>query len=950
MTVDQERKALEVFEALLDLDASQHESFIDEHCTDPALRKRVQTLLRADARAQGLLEKGADEHLAELSINDAPAQADPEQIGPYRIVGRLGEGGMATVYHAERSDQDFEQTVALKLISPMRQSEHWHQRFVQERQILASLHHPNIALLFDGGIAESGQPYFAMEYVGGAPITEYCDSERLDVRSRLGMLLAVCDAVSYAHSNLIVHRDLKPSNILVDENGQPKLLDFGIAKILSDENTSRTQTSMRALTPDYAAPEQFVGGPVTTAADVYALGGLLFELLVGRRPFARVSGSALDIEREVRSRGAPSFARLAADFNEQERNTIASARNASWRRLRRAIEGDLENIALKALRQEPERRYASVEALAADLRRYLEGLPVEARADTVGYRLRKFASRHPIGVPLGLVAITALMVTSGLALHQAQQAETAAALARLEAAKANETRDFVTSLFEFAGPDKSLGEQLTARQLLDLGSARIDEQLATQPELHAEMSLLLANTYGQLGLYETALPLANQSADLFASVNENAKQFDATLALARLYRQTGDFAASATFLERAEALLDSSSGAARSTLLVERGELGREQAQFDSARAAFEEALVLDRERNAPAQDIARDLYRLGTLEFSSGDNNLGLDLLRQAAAQLEAGNADYTTQYASIQHDIGVMLIQRGELAEARNVLEGVRESRMRLLGGEHPDVAVTLKELAGISRQEGHSDEAERLYLEALAINEAMLGNEHPETANNLNSLAVFYRGLGNDAKALEFAQRALVGASKVYGAKHPTVGLMTVNVGSMQRMLGQLDAALGTTSDGLSILVGVLGEEHHLSGVAYNALAGVQHDRGNTADAEANYRRALAIFATTAGPNHPHNVSILNGLGTLLLETDRLDEAGAVYAQAVEVGTGALPPNHANLATVQLGLAHVAALTGQCDKARQLYAEYGPIIEASNNARQGVRAVQVVAENCK
>lgn len=935
MTGRVEQQALELFEQVLDLGESERDAYLDAHCDSGHLRERVDALLAADARAEGLLDKGADEHLAMMAFTAAPSPGMPERVGPYRIIERLGEGGMATVYRAERTDTDFQQTVALKLISPLRQTQHWQQRFVQERQILASLQHPNIAALIDGGISDDGFPYFAMEYVSGVPITEYCDEKRLGVRARLRLLLSVCDAVSYAHGKLIVHRDLKPSNILVDAGGRPKLLDFGIAKILSTENTDRTRTTLRALTPDYAAPEQFTGKSVTTAVDVYALGGLLFELLCGNRPFARVSGSALDIEREIRDRGAPSFAQVAAATDLRARDRIADARRTTWRRLQRSLHGDLENIVLKALRKEPERRYSSVEALATELRRYLDGLPVHARADTLGYRLKKFVSRHPVGAPLGLAAGVALLLTSGVAVYQARQAETAAALARLEAAKANETRDFITSLFEFAGPDKSLGEQLTARQLLDLGATRIDQELANQPELHAEMALLLANTYGQLGLYDDALPKAEQAVSLYASTSNDAQHINALLALARMQRQTGAFTDSSSTLERAESLLATADASARSALLVERGELFREQASFAPARAAFEEALAIDRERVAPAADIARDLYRLGTLEFSAGDNNRGLDLLRQAATRLSESGLENTTQYAAIQHDVGVMLIQRGDLDQAKTILETTRELRQRLLGSKHPDLAVTLKELAGIARQQGASDDAEQLYLEALTINEAMLGSEHPETSRTLNSLAVFYRGLGNDELALEYAERALAGARNAYGPRHPTVGLMTVNVGSMQRMLGQLDAALQSTNAGLGILVTALGENHHLAGVAYNALAGVQHDLGEQSSAEQNYRKALDIFSATAGENHPHTVSILNGLATLLVDAGRLEEASAAYALAVDIGTKALPPTHPNLATVQLGVARVAALSGRCDEAHRLLQQYGPVAATSTSA---------------
>ena len=931
-TRDIKNRALELFDELVDIDEDKRTDYLDAHCDDPDVRRKVEAMLRADKSDWNLLEKGADQHLADLTVDEAAQPAPPEKIGNYRIVDRLGEGGMATVYRAERSDQEFEQTVALKLILPTRQTEHWQARFLQERQILASLRHPNIAVLLDGGITDEGQPYFAMEYVDGRPLTEFCDSERLSISRRVRLLLAVCDAVSYAHTNLIVHRDLKPSNILVDAGGQPKLLDFGIAKILSDEDTSRTQTTLRALTPDYAAPEQFTGGAVTTAVDVYALGGLLYELLCGRRPFANVTGSALDIEREIRKRGAPSFTQVEQVIEPAKQEGIAVARRLSWRRLQRTIRGDLENIALKALRKEPERRYVSVEAMAADLRRYLDGLPVEARADTAWYRIRKFASRHPVGVPLGAAAVLGLVLTSGFALQQAREAEMAAAVARLEAAKANETRDFVTSLFEFAGPDKSLGDQLTARQLLDLGANRVNQELASQPELHAEMLLLLANTYGQLALYDTALPLAEQAAELYASIGDDALQVDALLALARLRRQKGDFAEATAFLDSAEALLASAGDASRSALLVERGEVSREQAQFDTAREAFEAALQFDQERVASAAEIARDLYRLGTLEFSAGDSELGLELLRDAAGRLVDSGFENTTQYASIRHDVGVMLIQRGDLAGAKEVLEAVRESRQKLLGEQHPDLAGTLKELAGIARQQGESDEAERLYLASLAINESMLGSKHPETANSLNSLAVFYRGLGNDEQALRFATRAVAGAREAYGPGHPTVGLMTVNVGSMQRMLGDLDSAEASVTEGLGILVAALGEGHHLAGVGYNALAGVQQAQGNTADAEPNYRKALEIFDATAGAAHPHSVSILNGLATLLVETGRIEEAEASYRRAVEIGTAALPPEHPNLAIVQMGLANVLTTRGQCDEARELEGRYGDILRAA------------------
>ena len=938
-----DRQAMELFERMLDVPAEDRDTYLDEHDATDAVRRKVLSMLAADDRQSGLLEEDADSRLADIS----PEPAAPERVGPYRIVERIGQGGMATVYKAERAEQDFEQTVALKLILPSRRAEHWESRFLQERQILASLQHPNIAALLDGGLTDSGEPYFAMEFVDGLPITTYCNEHRLSVDQRIRLFLSVIDAVNYAHGNLIVHRDLKPSNVLVDKNGIPKLLDFGIAKLLSDDQTDRTQTSLRALTPDYAAPEQFVGAQITTAVDVYALGGLLYELLSGRRPFGDIQGSALDIERSIREHGAPTFVNVLSTLDPAEREQVAADRGLARGRLERTISGDLENIALKALRAEPERRYATADALAADLRRYLDGLPVLARADTTWYRMKKFVTRHPVGVPLSAVAVIGLLFSTGFALHQSDQARTAAALARLEAARANETRDFVTSLFEFADPDKNLGDRLTARQLLDLGANRVNEELAGQPGIRAEMLLLLANTYGQLGLYDEAQPLAEQADELYAAMSSPDLRLDAMLVRARLTRLKGEFDSAAALLDDAASLTADNDPARSAALLVERGELLREQAQFEAAEAAFNQALEMDRARLAPPTDIARDLYRLGTLEFSAGDSELALDLLREAADLLAASGAGDTTQHAAIQHDIGVMLIQRGDLQGAQEVLQSVRETRTKLLGDAHPDLAVTLKELAGIARQQGISDEAETLYLQALAINEAMLGTDHPETSNNLNSLAVFYRGLGNDELALSYGQRALAGASRAYGDRHPTVGLMTVNVGSMQRMLGDLAAAYDSVSTGLSILVGALGENHHLSGVAYNALAGIQQEQGDDRVAETNYRTALTIFEATAGANHPHTVAILNGLASVLVKNGRTEEAESYYRRAVETGTAVLPPEHPNLAMVQLGLAHVAAGRGRCEEAIELQGKYLPILESAGQGdRPDVKlAVQTI-----
>lgn len=922
MTESNDAVVLRLFDTLADLSEAERQSYLEEHCADDAVRSRVLAMLAVDSRTEGLLDQPAAEKFAPLAIPESDEVPLPERIGTYRILRLLGRGGMAIVYLAEREVDDFRQTVALKVVQPSRLSPQWRDRFLQERQILASMSHPHIAQLLDGGMSSEGGPYFAMEYIDGLPITQHCDRFKLDIKKRVELLIPICDAVAYAHRNLIVHRDLKPSNILVDSHGQPRLLDFGIAKLLSEADSSLTVTGQRAMTPDYAAPEQFSGAPVTTATDVYALGILLYELLVGRRPFDRLGKSPYELEKQVLEGTPTSFGALSSTTEAGERSKIAAARGVSWQRLQRALAGDLENVALKAIRAEPERRYSSPSALADDLRRYLAGLPVKARADSAWYRVSKFVGRHRLGVTLGAGAVVALLASTGFAIHQANQAEQAAQAATLEAQRATETIDFLASLFESARPDKSLGEKLTVRQLLDQGARRIDQELAGQPEVQAEMTLLMGETYGQLGLFDSALPRIEQSVALFPAQSD--RQLEAKLSLARLHRLMGDFDAASDLFRSLGPLETRAPIPVRSRILIERGELAREQARFEEAQEAFEAALAMD-EASGDTAAVARDLYRLASLKVSTGNNNDALELMEQAIAQQHTHGETMSTLFASIQHDLGVLLIQKGELDRARATLVEARALREQMLGDAHPDVAATVKELAAIARMQGDNPRAEELYLRALSINETMLGTDHPETANNLNSLAVFYRGIGENERALDFARRALEGARVVYGSTHPTVGIMTTNVGNLLRMVGELEEARDTIEQGLSIILATVGAEHQLAGVAENALAGTLYDLSEYEPARARFESALQTFSQAVGSEHPHILQIRTGLARTLAAMNRPSEAAQQYEAAALVGEKALPPGHVNTRIAWLGLARVRAAVGECDSAKALFQEH-------------------------
>ena len=418
----------ELFHAAVELAPHDREAFLKTNCANnDELHREVSALLTAHESAGDFIQQPALVDVGLVANGEQPntnAAVTGQQIGSYQIIRELGRGGMGSVYLAARADESFDKQVALKLIKRGMDSDAIIKRFVMERQILANLDHPNIARLIDGGTTEDGLPYFVLEYVEGTTITRYCDQHKLNTTERLKLFRQVCAAVQFAHQNLIVHRDLKPSNIIVTEDGTPKLLDFGIAKLLSEATSvEATATIARVLTPEYASPEELRGLPVTTSSDVYSLGVVLYELLSGHRPFNFENRSPEDVARMITA-SQPIKPSVVITRIETERHAddpkqisrtpeaISRARDGNIDKLRRRLVGDLDNILLKALRKEPERRYASVQEFSEDLRRHLEGLPVLARSDTLSYRTSKFIKRHKASVAAALiVALTLLSAT-----------------------------------------------------------------------------------------------------------------------------------------------------------------------------------------------------------------------------------------------------------------------------------------------------------------------------------------------------------------------------------------------------------------------------------------------------------------------------------------------------------------------------------------------------------
>ncbi len=501
-------KVQNLFEEALELEEAKRPAFLKQACAgDSTLFDEVMSLLEADMNANSLLDGLA------LDAVDLAKEFNRvgQQFGPYRIVREIGSGGMGSVFLAERVEGEFEQKVAIKLIKHGMDSKEILKRFQSERQIMARLEHPNIARLLDGGVTPDGLSYFAMEYVDGKPIDQYCDHNKLSVKKRLELFQIICSSVQNAHRNLIVHRDLKPSNILVKKDGTIKLLDFGIAKVLTPETNggqpkflTLTQTGAQIMTPEYAAPEQVKGEPVTTATDVYALGVILYELLTGQRPYRLQGRSPAEIERAITTSDPDKPSTVVKRKDQASETTpekISELRGTEPSQLKRQLSGDLDNICLMALRKEPERRYSSPERFLDDVKRYLEGLPVIARKDTAGYRTQKFIRRHKTGLvaAVGVVIMIAIVV-SFYTVQLKQERDRA----RLEATKARRVSDFLVDLFRVSDPSESKGKTVTARELLDSGAVRIKEDLIEQPEIQATMMNVMGEVYTSLGLYGDA--------------------------------------------------------------------------------------------------------------------------------------------------------------------------------------------------------------------------------------------------------------------------------------------------------------------------------------------------------------------------------------------------------------------------------------------------------------
>ncbi|RMG53269.1 MAG: hypothetical protein D6723_07390 [Acidobacteria bacterium] len=847
MTPERWHRIETLFEAALERAPQERAAFLDEACGgDEALRQQVMDLLNCHKEAGSFMEAPVGRGAAQMWLQDEAASLVGRRIGPYRLTRRIGQGGMGEVYLAVRADEQYHKQVAVKLIRRGLDNAAIIRRFRQERQILARLDHPHIAKLLDGGTTEEGLPYFVMEYIEGVSITDYCDRHMLSTVERLKLVRQVCAAVGYAHRNLVVHRDLKPSNILVTAEGVPKLVDFGIAKILHPESASQTietTTEVRPMTPEYASPEQVRGEPITTASDVYSLGVVLYELLTGHRPYRLKTGRPLEMmraiceeeperpstaisreeERSLRREGEdePGGDQSRVTAGEERSaggvtvQVISRRRGTTPERLRRRLKGDLDAIVMKALRKESERRYASVEQMSEDIRRHLEGLPVMARRGTFRYRAGKFIRRHWAGV----VAAAAIVLTLiGGIVATAWQARVAARerdKARREAQKVERINSFLQQVFGAAHPFRK-GRQVTVVEALHDAAQRMEEELADQPEVLAMTHRSIGIIYYSIGLFDAAEPHLRAALKLHRDIygDEHPETAQSLFALGYFLWLKGAPAEAEGVLKKYLEISRRSAGDQSREVadaLLQLGLVMNQKGDLAAAESFYREALTRYRKLlGEEDKHVAYALNNLAVLKSYQGDLDAAEKLYRRVIAIQRKLPADRENQInlATNLQNLGATLKTKGRYAEAEPLLREALDLRRRLLGENHPWIATAQIHWGDLLYRRGRYAEAEREIRAALRLQRETLPEGHIDLARALVVLGQILTSKGEPEAGEPYLREALAIRKKGLARGHVLISLA-------EGALGQCLMAQGRYAEAEPLLVQSYDEIHTSQG---------------------------------------------------------------------------------------------------------------------------------------
>jgi non-specific serine/threonine protein kinase/serine/threonine-protein kinase len=765
-------------------------------------------------------------------------------VGPYEIVDQLGEGGMGIVYLAEQKEP-FRRRVALKLIKLGMDTREVIARFESERQTLALMDHPSIARVYDAGVTDRGGPYFAMEYVDGVPITEYCDAKGLDLRRRLRLFVEVCRAIQHAHQKGVIHRDVKPSNVLVGD-GDPgpvvKVIDFGVAKAIDPDGGGRTRFTHRGVlvgTPEYMSPEQAESkrGKVDTRTDVYALGLLQYELLAGTLPFVRRESIDELRRRIVHDEPARPSSRCV-DGNARAERT-ASKMGTDPSSLRRALRGDLDWIVLRALEKDPARRYGSPNELAADIERHLAHEPVAAGPPGAGYRMRKFARRHRVGVGFAaslLVLLLAFLLTLAL---QTRRIARERDRANREADAASFVSSFLVDLFEVSDPGEARGDSVSAREILDRGAGKIERELVGQPELQARLMATMGRVYINLGHYDDAARLLERSRSIREAAlgSDDEATLHTNLEIGELLFQQGKLAEAESLLERTLERLRATQGEEAPDTMAAQGDLAvvlHFLGRLDAAEGHYRAALDARRRVLGPTHpDTLETLNNTVALLASQGKLDQAEPLCREAYEGRRATLGPDHPETIDTMTNLAVVLQRLGRYDEAEPLSREAVEIARRVRP-DHPKTLVSVNNHGKLLELQGKLEEAEPYYAEALRTFRESLGGDHADTISALGNLGNLYAEQGRYDEAVPLLEEAVEAARRALPAPHVVTGYTLRKYGHMLTGMGRYAEAEAALLEARSILEQAVGPEHARSRRAAEDLAALYELWGRPEDA--------------------------------------------------------------------------------------------------------------------
>lgn len=699
-----------IFERALELDKESREIFFNnlneeekKHAED------VRSLLIAFEANNNFLEVSPAKSILAEEI-DTPHPLIGKHIGSYLIEGEIGVGGMGIVFIGKRDDKEFEQKVAIKILKQGLTSEYLVKRFQNERQTLANLQHQNIAKLFDGGKTAEGLPYLVMEYIDGIPITDYCNREKLNLKERLYLFITVCNAVQYAHQNLVVHRDIKPGNILVNKEGIPKLLDFGVAKLLDTESDAihdgLTKTGMWHLTPDFASPEQIKGESITTSSDIYSLGVLLYQLISGNSPYKITNLSPVAIVKILNDEKiispSESIQKSVEKFNNKSSIKESEFENSNINS--RQIKGDLDNIVLKAMHKDPNQRYFSAQEFAIDIDRYLKKLPVLARRDSINYRFSKFIQRHKVGFVLFIVGNLLAFISIAAIIYQGNIAAKERDKANIELKKFEEVNDFLLDMFSSADPGVE-GKDVKVYELLDKAAVDVNIKLKNYPKIKSAIKQTLGSTYIGLGDYEKAKSLLTESLEtnkkLFGlNSKESAKGFHQ---LGLCYDWIGN---------------------------------------YKTADSLYVQGIkIYEKLSDIPPKEMADILNDFGTFVSTLGNEDSAVVIYKRSLNIYGIYNKVKGKKEAITINNLAVSLHHQNKTAEAEKYYLEALDLLTNLYGINRPEIASIYNNLAFIYIDYNNFKAAENAFEKAYTIKLAVLGDKHPSIGLAMINLGMLY-----------------------------------------------------------------------------------------------------------------------------------------------------------------------------------------------------------------